>query len=403
MIKTKLAQKFCSKEIITILFFVLITGLSWCRIASGQTLPQDVPVEHRDRYNSMNLLLEQELIEWQPAEYKPISFCAHHLAASEQMVNWSDGSFDLPFLEMLEGTGIDCVRLSIFPYNYEKYAQRYENLITKIREHNLKLMVAYMVGDLPHGAVVSFEEYKKKELDFTEMFIKKYAPDYYAVVTEPITMEKRIKLGKRLSDFQWVELVEEIANLVRKFNPGIKTMAAVNTEPGQLDLAKKFSGVNNLDIVAFQLYGPAGMYKEYKGWVGKGEVVTDAIEYVQSQGKDTWITETWLSLPSIETWEGTKSANTYFNRPFMADLDAKWLKVITYYAEKHNIKGISPFFTGKFISYPSSSSREEQKNNLLRDFKANNRTLPFYAYKEAINEIKNNLLNIGTGKNIYQR
>lgn len=369
------------------IFILAILLLGYCTV-SGQTIPENIPKEHLNRYNEMDLLLDKELIEWKPLKYNALSFCAHHLPASEQMVNQVDASFDLPFLEMLKETGIDCVRISIFPYNYDKHSQRYDSLIAKIKENNLKLMIAYMVGNLPEGTVVSFEQYKKKELDFTEMFIKKHNPDYYAVVTEPITMEKRIKLGQRLQDAQWIRLVEETTNLIKNINPGIKTMAAVNTESGQLDLAKKFASIENLDIVGFQLYGPAGMYKEYNGWIGKGEVVTEAIEYVKTQEKDTWITETWLSIPSAETWNGTKSSNRYFNEPFIAPLDAKWLKSMVYYAQKHNIKGVSPFFTGKFISYPSSD-KDKWKNNFLLDFNANKRTLPFYIYKDIIREVKN--------------
>jgi len=380
------------RSVSAILLLSLFVTLSVVSPMCAQTTPEEIPVEHRDRYNKMDLWLDQKISEWKPTEYKPISFCAHHLLASEQMINFTDGSFDLPFLEMLEETGIDCVRLSIFPYNYEKYPQRYDDLIAKIKEKKLKLMVAYMVGNLPQGTVGSFKEYKKKELDFTAMFIKKYNPDYYAVVTEPITMEKRIKLGFRLSDEEWIDLVKDAADLVKEINPGVKTIAAVNTEAEQFDLAKKLAAVKNLDIIGFQLYGSAGMYKEYKGWAGTGDVVTQTIDYVKSKGKDTWITETWLSIPSAETWNGTKSSNTYFNDPMMAPLDAKWIKLITYYAEKYAIKGVSPFFTGKFISYPSNS-RDEQKNNLLRDFKTNNRTLPFYAYRDVIKEFKNNVVN----------
>lgn len=83
---------------------------------------------------------------------------------------------------MLEETGIDCVRLSIYPYNYIRYEHRYDKLITKIRESNLKLMVAYMVRDIPEGIVISFDQYKEIELNFTEMFVEKYKPDYYAVL-----------------------------------------------------------------------------------------------------------------------------------------------------------------------------------------------------------------------------
>ncbi len=56
-------------------------------------------------------------------------------------------------------------------------------------------MVAYMVGDLPKGEISSFEEYKEIEEAFTREFVGKHKPDYYAIVTEPITMEGYIPRG----------------------------------------------------------------------------------------------------------------------------------------------------------------------------------------------------------------
>jgi hypothetical protein len=365
-------------------------GLFLCFLAHavfGQTDPQGVPPHYRQRYNEINQWLDEKVLEWKPLTYESMSFCAHYLLVSEQMIGVTDARFDLPFLSMLKETGIDCVRLSIFPSNYEKYSLRYDTVIAKIRENNLKLMVAFMVGDSKKGAVSSFEQYKKIELDFTEKFIKRYNPEYYALVTEPITMEKRLKLGARLPDSQWVALVEETAAMVKTINPSIKTIAAVNTEPGQLELAKKFSDVADLDIVAFQLYGPAGLYDAYKGWVGKGDVVGEAIAHVQKKGKNAWITETWLSIPTVETWQGSKDSNSYFNEPWMAPLDAKWLRAITYYAQKYKVKSISPFFTGKFISYPTSD-RNQQRRNFLRDLTENKRTAPFYAYQDVIKEVR---------------
>jgi hypothetical protein len=210
-------------------------------------------------------------------------------------------------------------------------------------------MIAYFVGDLPKGKISSFKGYKEMQINFTKEFIKKHKPDYYAIVTEPITMEKRIKLERRVRDEEWVDLVKEINKLVKKISPKTKTMAAVNDEPGQAELAIKFAQIRDLDVVAFQFYNPFSFQRLEK-----------AVKFAEGQGKETWITETWQGPgEKVETFEGPKRVNPYFNYPFMAPLHAKWIKVAVYYAQNHNIDGFTPFFTNLFVAYPGTDNLKE--------------------------------------------
>ena len=220
---------------------------------------------------------------------KSMVFCALHMPTNGQMVSRTPEEIDLLFLEMLKETGLDCVRVTIYPFFYEKYQNRYDTLVDNIRRENLKLLLTYSVYE---RKVESFDVYKEREVNLTKILIGKYKPDYYLLLNEPMTMEKRT--GLNISDEQWINLVEEISQLTKKINPSTKTITTV--EKSQLKLAKKFALIGNLDIVGFNLYSPKGMHQWYKGWLGKGDVVGETIEFVEKQGKDTFITETWFTL-----------------------------------------------------------------------------------------------------------
>jgi len=243
-----------------------------------------------------------------------------------------------------------------------------------------------MVGVVP---IPSLEGYRHLELEFTEEFVGRHRPNYYAVVTEPITMEKRVVAAGnesfRISDEQWLELVREVAALAKRIHPETRVIAAVNTE--ELPLARQFALLPEVDIVAFQLYSPAGLYEDYRGWLGEGNVVDEAIAFAGAQGKETWITETWLSQPEVFTWEGTREGNPYFHEPFIAPLDANWMRVIVYYAQRHGVEGVSPFFTGKFVCYPATADPEERLRRFRQALERGARTALFYAYREVIAEV----------------
>jgi hypothetical protein len=96
-----------------ILTFELIGYLFFQEESDGSSFLNSLSPHYREKYIEMNKWLEEKLIEWKPKKYQPMSFCAHHIIASERMLI-KDESLDLPYLEMLKETGIDCVRLSIY-------------------------------------------------------------------------------------------------------------------------------------------------------------------------------------------------------------------------------------------------------------------------------------------------
>ncbi|MBU4141378.1 hypothetical protein KKE99_00700, partial [Patescibacteria group bacterium] len=155
-----------------------------------------------------------------------------------------------------------------------------------------------------------------------------------------------------------------------------KTVADGHKE--ELRFLRLVSNIKDLDIVGFNIYGMQGIYSEYSGYLGKGDVVGSAIDYANSKGKETWMLETWTSAMNTPQ-EKARSVEEY-----MKPIDAKWIRLMAYYAQKHNMSGIVPFFTGKFVYYGS------EQNEFVSALNNKQRTPAFHAYKAVIEEVKNN-------------
>jgi|Deesub1362B_J571_1020462.scaffolds.fasta_scaffold02335_7 hypothetical protein len=84
----------------------------------------EVPPQARAWYEEVNAWLDEKLAEWRPEEFRPMSFCAHHIVASERVVTKTDEEMDRRFLEVLKETGVDCIRISISPCHYARYRER---------------------------------------------------------------------------------------------------------------------------------------------------------------------------------------------------------------------------------------------------------------------------------------
>ncbi len=114
-----------SWKTVVVLILILIAGLNgWRYIHSESRSSLDIPPEFQERYVRLSRWLDGKIEEWKPEEYEPMIFCAQHIVASEQSVTLTSEELDVPYLEMLKEVGVDCIRLSIYPYNYEKYKQR---------------------------------------------------------------------------------------------------------------------------------------------------------------------------------------------------------------------------------------------------------------------------------------
>ncbi len=119
--------------IVVILVLILATGLvGWQYLKQANQL-NEVPYEFRQQYNWLNKWLDGKINEWKPKEYKNMDFCALHMPVNSELIAKTPQEIDTPFLEMLQETGANCIRITIMPPLYEKYEERYDALVKEIK------------------------------------------------------------------------------------------------------------------------------------------------------------------------------------------------------------------------------------------------------------------------------
>lgn len=336
--------------------------------AGDISVPSDVPSEYRDLYIEKIKWLDEKLVEWKPAEYNEMNFGVYHVYASDNIFVKTNSDIDNKMLDAILEVDPDTVLLYIRPGSYFSQKERYGELINKIRNSGKKLFIGARFDDIK----MSFSDYDKALNDYTKNIIAVVKPDYYGIIIEPETMER--KYNFEASDKDWKDLVGRISELSKQLSPNIKTAVAGHKE--ELNFLRIVSDVKDLDIVGFDIYGMEGIYSEYAGNLGKGDVVGSAIDYSNSKGKETWMLETWTSAMNNSQQQALSI------KEFMKPIDAKWIQLMAYYAQKHNMSAIAPFYTGKFVYYGND------QNEFVSALNNKQRTPAFEAYKSVVEEIK---------------
>ncbi len=358
------------------------------------SVSSDVPSEYRNLYIEKIKWLDQKLVEWKPVEYKAMDFGAYHVYASDNIFVKSNAETDLKMLDVLLETDADTIMLYIRPESYFSQKKRYDNLFFRIKASGKKIFIGARFEDKP----MTFKDYDEALNNYTRNIIAILKPDYYGIVIEPETMGR--KYNFEASNEDWKGLVGRIAGLSKQLSPNTKTAVAGHKE--ELNFLRTASDIKDLDIIGFDIYGMEGISPEYTGNLGKGDVVGDAIDYANSKGKETWMLETWTSAMNNSQQQALSI------KEFMKPIDAKWIQLMTYYAQKHNMSAIVPFYTGKFVYYGSD------QNELVSALNNKQRTPVFYAYKSVIEEIRNkkrsgiknetnSIVNISKGKSMLSR
>lgn len=332
----------------------------------GSTVPPEVPAKYRDAYLEKKSWLDKKLAEWRTSSHKPMDFGAYDVFSSDDMFIRSNAEVDIKFLDALEQTNSSIIILYIRPKNYFSQKARYDAIINKIRADGKKLFIGARFDNAP----MNFEGYDRELTEYTKNIISVIKPDYYGIVIEPTTMEK--KHGFTASDEEWIESVKKISELSKQLSPNTKT--AVGGHKQELKFLQLASNIEYVDIIGFNIYDMSGIYSEYSGYLGKGDVVGETIDFANSKGKETWILETWITDIAANKELGAQE--------FMKPIDAEWVQIIAYYAQKHNMKVIVPFFTGKFVSYT------DNPDTLTANLNNNERTPVFFSYKELIQDFK---------------
>jgi hypothetical protein len=298
-----------------------------------------------------------------------MDFAVYHVFASDDMFVKSNQELDSKFLNVLEQTNANIIVLYIRPNNYFSQKERYDTLIKKIRVDGKKLFIGARFDNTP----MYLKKYEQELTDYTKNIIASIKPDYYGIVIEPSTMEKKHSFNA--SDEEWAESVKKISELSKQLSPNTKTVVAGHKQ--ELKFLQLASDINNIDIIGFNIYDMSGIYSEYSGYLGEGDVVGKTIDYVNSNGKETWILETWVTDITA-----SKDKQIMGSQEFMRTIDSKWIQVIAYYAQMHNMNVITPFFTGKFVAYTGDSTV------FISSLNNNEHTQVYTSYKNLIQDFK---------------
>ncbi|MFH1157307.1 MAG: hypothetical protein V1721_00235 [Pseudomonadota bacterium] len=292
----------------------------------------------RPKAQKLETWLDRQLEEWKPEKCAPMLFGAYDVYASDDVMSPKvPPAIDKVLLDSLMEASPDVIVLYIRPKTYFSMKARYDALIDGIRQDGKKLFIGARFTDEPKD----FGTYEDALTEYARNIIAAIKPDYFGIVIEPRTMEKQF--GFKATDEQWVKLHDKIATLSKQLSPGTKTVAGGHA--GELGFLRLVSDVKNLDIVGFDIYSNQGLDPEYSGYLGKGDVIGKTIDFVNAKGKETWILETWTAamVSKVEQYMSVKE--------YMKPVDAKWVRAMGYYAQRHNMKAVVPFFTGKFFYY----------------------------------------------------
>ncbi len=346
-------------------------------------LPEGLNEEYEQAYLEMNDWLNEKLVEWKPSSYTEMHFIGLHLPLTGPLKYYTDANDDIRFLEMLDDAGVDILSMGIIPLEDldENMIDRYDRVIEQARERGMQIKVWIRSNIYP------LSERQKKVISAVKDVISRWSPEYLAIIHEP-------KLSER--DFIRV-LVEEASKKAKRLDPNIKVSAtAVNSLRG-IDYVDIFAEIPDLDIVGFDIYNRWGLSEDSDG----GNIIEEKINLIHSKGKEAWIEEFWLSTQWNRATADPTDMTPGFNHPNRGFWDAKFIKVMTYFAQRNHLIGIEPWFTTYFVLYPDSDNiwvfddgKQVPTVEYLEQFKQalieQERTISFWAYKDAISEVRMN-------------
>ncbi len=318
--------------VILVLMVWLACSLTAFRIMSKERELSDVPSFVYYRYCSLNEWLDDMLATYKVSSSKDMMFNGHHILASENMAVIVPDDIKILIMDMLVELGVDTISINIYPNVYNSIPSSYDQIISRIREHGRKLVIVYMVGENTFNHTPTFEEYLALEINHTRMLVSKYKPEFYGIVVEITTMQKRI--GRSFTAEQWTKLITQVHKTVKEACNATRTFVSILVEEADrfLDPILK----TEIEIIAFNVYSP-------RAAENVGKYITYAKE---KSGKEAWIWENWWG----SQWDPlTREPLIWFRDCYWQEINAKWIKLIAYIAQTYGAKMMSPFFTEQFV------------------------------------------------------
>lgn len=333
--------------------------------SSANNSCSNVPADYKSRCEQLNSWLDQKLVEWKPAEYKPMNFAAYHTFASFPNVRNVDSDLLKDYTDGLEESGADTIVVYMdgtpFLQNDNAIISKWDAVVAKIKSDGKKLYIAY-IPDVKGSNLKNWETYKSVEASTIGEIMKKYAPDSFVVLNEPSTIER--ELSFKPTAVQWAALASDSADLVKNLSP--ETKINIQITGNDLSYFSSLINANNIEGVGFNIYG-----------FNAFDIFTPYIASVKSAGKTPMLSETWKMFKDNQKYDG------------MDTMDAKWVRVAAYYAQANDMSYVNPFFTFYFFVSPADVRYQSTfLNKLGSNIAAGNRMESFLEYRDVINETK---------------
>lgn len=210
---------------------------------------------------------------------------------------------------------------------------RYDALISHMRDIGLGVVLG---PEVFHGRTdKDFGKWEDNTLRAYAEMARRYRPDIFVVLHEPTTMAGRLGLG--VTPGQWRGFVERAVRVVKEASPGTRT--AAGGQHYELPFIMHWLDIKALDTVTINIYGLQGL-QDYDR----------IIDMARAHGKTVYIEETWRyppQKPGKRTLEEAVSAGIGLEK--YEDVDRKWLRALTIYANAKALEAITPFWTDTFF------------------------------------------------------
>jgi hypothetical protein len=190
-----------------------------------------------------------------------------------------------------------------------------DRFIATVRRSGLPLvLVDTQHPDVCRKRKLNWREFCQFQKDRITYYQKRYAPEVYLVVCEPMTYHGfALTSETKYSAGDWAIQLSEMCRLVKSINPATRTgicLLVMKDKEPEWDVWSRMRNLPELDILSVEIYQPEDF--------GRTEERLKSYGNPREVGKQFWIAETYngWALNSARCW----------------DQDAAWLKVTRDYA-----------------------------------------------------------------------
>ena len=284
-------------------------------------------------------------------------------------------------VDAFKEAGVDRVDINPgqFPWLHREQATiaKYDAAIEHIRKNGLKLMLNPQYSTVKHK-VNNFAEWRNRAVILYAELARRYRPDTFVVVHEPSTMASR--MGETVTVSEWIRFVRQTAKVVKENSPTTRIGAGgLASERKYFDA---FLRLPEVEVLTLDIYG----IKDLK-------TCNQMIRAAKAAGKPVYIEETWRPpyfKPKPGMTPDAVSLKKIGNREFQ-ELDSRWLRVMTAYAQANRLEAITPVWMFTLFSYVDGSGDLDDptyNRSVVQAIMRGERTTTFRTLQQVIRENK---------------